>query len=147
MRTAVVILGLLVSSGGVAGAQDPIAFDAATEKLLIQNEHALYDAVAKADRERFQALVLPQGIWTTPSSFIPMGPLADGLRSFELPNWAIENPHVVWADGNAALLLYVRTGGGNFDHRPLAQTTLASTLWTKRSGKWVAVHHQESGVQ
>ena len=79
---------------------------------------------------------------TTPP--LPTGPLAGGLRAFELPKWSIENPHVVWTDGNSALLLYARTGGGSYDHRPFAPMMLASTLWTKRSGKWVAVHHQES---
>jgi hypothetical protein len=33
-----------------------------------------------------------------------------------------------------------------FHNQPLASTTLASTVWTKRNGKQVAVHHQETDL-
>lgn len=115
-----------------------------TDAALVANERALYEALAKGDTERFRTLTLPEGIWTTPSGFVPMGPLAGGLSAFELPGWGIENPHVVWTDGNSALLLYARTGGGRYAGHPFAPLTLASTLWAKRDGRWVAVHHQES---
>jgi hypothetical protein len=41
---------------------------------------------------------------------------------------------------------YVRTGGGSFNRQSFAITTVATTLWTKRDGKWVAVHHQETDL-
>lgn len=144
MRTIAVILGALVLLAGAMGAQDRTAPDPAIEKLLIQNERALLDAVAKADKSAYQALVLPEGFWATPTGWVPMGPLADGLRSFALPTWGMENPHVVWTDGSSVLMLYIRTGGGSFDQHPFAPLTLASTLWTRRNGKWLAVYHQES---
>ena len=147
MKVFIGALGAVVLAAVALAAQDKSAAAKQDSDTLIQNERALYDAIAKADKGAFQALVLPEGIWTTPSSFVPMGPLADGLRSFDLPKWGIENPRVVWTDGSSALLLYVRSGGGSFDHHAFAPMTLASTLWTKRSGKWVAVHHQESDLQ
>ena len=114
------------------------------EAAVIEREHALYAALAKGDKDAFRSLTLPEGVWTTPSGFVPMGPLGGGLSAFELPHWAIENPHVVWTDGSSALVLYVRTGGGSYDRRPFASMMLASTLWTKRGGTWLAVHHQET---
>jgi hypothetical protein len=143
MRMIIGVLGATtLAAAAIAGAG--ASSTQGSNEALITNERELYAAVAKGDTERFRALTLPEGIWTTPSSFVPMGPIAEGLRAFELPKWSIENPHVVWTDGNSALLLYVRTGGGSYDHRPFAPMMLASTLWTKRGGKWVAVHHQES---
>jgi hypothetical protein len=117
-----------------------------TEKMLVANERALYDAVAKADKVAFQSLVLPEGVWTTPLGFTPLNLLADALDNFQLPKWGIENPHVIWSDDNSALLLYARTGGGTVGEQRFAPITLASTLWTKRNGKWVAVHHQETDL-
>jgi hypothetical protein len=146
MKQLLAVLGTVAFAADAAFAygQQP---DKAVESAIVQNERALYDAIAKADKAAFQSLTLPEGVWTTPSSFVPMGPLAGGLASFELSGWGIDNPHVVWTDRDSALLLYVRTGGGSFDHRPFAPLMLASTLWTKRGGKWVAVHHQESDVR
>jgi hypothetical protein len=117
-----------------------------TDKTLLANERTLYDAVAKADKLAFQSLVLPEGIWTTPLGFTPMNLLADALDDFHIPTWAIENPHVIWSDDNSALLLYSRTGGGTVGEQRFAAVSLASTLWTKRSGKWIAVHHQETDL-
>jgi hypothetical protein len=141
MRT---VIGVIAAVTLVASPQAAATTKQASDSALITNERALYDALARHDAERFRGLTLPTGFWATPSGFVLMDRLADGLSPFELPHWGIDNPHVVWTDGNTALVLYVRTGGGRFGERPFASTTLASTLWTKRDGKWVAVYHQES---
>jgi hypothetical protein len=117
-----------------------------TDKALIANERALYDAVAKADKASFRSLVLSEGVWTTKPGFVPMKLLVDGLDNFKITKWDIVNPHVTWIDENAAIVLYAWTGTGTFHNQPLASTTLASTVWTRRNGKWVAVHHQETDL-
>jgi hypothetical protein len=117
-----------------------------TQEMLVANERALYDAVARADRLTFESLVLPDGVWTTPLGFTPMNLLADALGNFHIPKWGIENPRLIWSDDNSALLLYARTGGGTLGEQRFAANTLASTLWTKRNGKWLAVHHQETDL-
>jgi len=142
MRTAIgAIAAVTLVAGTLAGA----AAKQASEATLIANERALYEALAKGDAERFRTLTLPAGFWATPSGFVPIDRLvAGGLSVFELPRYSLENPRVVWTEGNSALVLYLRTGGGRFGDRPFAAMTLASTLWTKRDGKWLAVYHQES---
>lgn len=141
MRTAIgVIATVTLVARTLAGATS----QQASETELIAQERALYDALAKHDADRFRTLTLPAGFWATPSGFVPMDRLAGGLSPFELPDGGIENPHVVWTEGNSALVLYLRTGGGRFGERPFPSLMLASTLWTKRDGKWVAVYHQES---
>jgi hypothetical protein len=35
-------------------------------------------------------------------------------------------------------------GAGTYMGKPLSDTAYASTVWTERGGKWVAVFHQES---
>ena len=138
---------LLVAAGAAAQEKAPLGkADDATEKLLIANERALYGAVANADKTSFQSLVVPEGVWTTAYGFVLMGSLADGLGQFQVPKWGIENARVIWSDDNAALLSYARTGGGQYGDQSFAPVTLASTLWAKRNGKWVAVHHQETDL-
>ena len=56
--------------------------DDPTETMLIANERALHAALAKADKASFQALVLPEGIWTTREGFVPMALLVNGLDHF-----------------------------------------------------------------
>jgi hypothetical protein len=63
-----------------------------TEQILIANERALLNAVAKADRAAFLSLTAPEGEWTTSQGFIPLNLLADGLEGFRLSKWEILNP-------------------------------------------------------
>jgi hypothetical protein len=144
MRTAIVVLAAVSLAGAAASAQNKS--NAEVEKVLVDSERALYHAVATADKAAFLALVSPDGVWTTSFGFVPMNRLADSLTSFKLPEWGGANVRVTWSDDNAALVSYVRTGGGSFSQQSFATTTLATTLWTKHDGKWVAVHHQETDL-
>ena len=119
----------------------------ADEKLLLANERALHEAVAKADKASFVSLVFPTGLWANPNTqgFVPMKLLADGLDGFKLSKWDIVNPtrHLARRRlGDRGL--YVWKGSGTFGDQPVAPTTLASTAWTRRNGKWLAAHHQET---
>jgi hypothetical protein len=116
------------------------------DKLLIANERAMLEAIAKADKVSYQSLILSEGAWTMKSGFVPMKLLADGLDSFKLTKWDIVNPRVVWLGADSALVSYTWTGTGTFGDQPLAPTTLASTVWVKRGGQWLAVHHQETDL-
>jgi hypothetical protein len=146
MRLIAGTLGVLMLVTGARAAQDNAGTDAAAARELIAQERALYGAVASGDRAAFDALVLPDGTWTTGSGFVPMRLLAGALSSFELPQWDIVNPHVTRTGSDAAVVLYSRSGGGRYAGQPLAALTLASTVWTRRDGKWLAVHHQETDL-
>jgi hypothetical protein len=117
-----------------------------TDEALLANERALQTAVAKGDKAAFQSLVLGSGIWATKIGFIPMNLLADGLDDFQLTKWEIVNPHVTRLDDNSAIVLYSWTGTGTFHNQPVAAITLASTVWTRRGGKWLAAHHQQTDL-
>jgi hypothetical protein len=116
-----------------------------TEKMLIANERALQDAVAKADKAAYLSLaLLTEGYWTTKEGFVLMRDLADALHYFNITKWDMINPRVIWLDGNSAVLSYTWTGTGTFRDQPLGSMTLATTVWTERNGKWLAVSHQQS---
>jgi hypothetical protein len=54
------------------------------------------------------------------------------------------NPQVTWIDDKSAVVAYTWMGKGTFMNQPMPETVYASTVWTERNGKWVAVFHQES---
>lgn len=114
------------------------------EKVIVAQEEALYQAVAKQDRPSFQSLTIADGTWTTSSGFVPMHLLVDNLGAFRVSRFAIVNPHVKRLDADSALVIYVRTGEGTFGEQPFPRTALASTVWIKRDGRWRAMHHQET---
>ena len=142
---AVILLAMGVTDAQEKSGAKPTA-TGTIETTLIANERALQEAVAKGDRAAFQSLVLPEGVWTSKSGFIPMNLLLDGLDSFNVTKWDIVNPRVTLLGEGSAIVRSAWTGTGTFQNQPLASTTLASTVWTERNGKWLAAHHQETDL-
>jgi len=147
MRKCIGVMSAMVVACAVTAAQEkpPLPADA-SDKLLIANEHALLEAVVKNDKVSFLALTLPDGVWTTRQGFVPMNLLADGLHAFHVSKWEIVNPRVKWLDKDSAVLSYAWVGAATYGDQPMPSTAVAITVWTKRDGKWVAAHHQETEV-
>lgn len=114
------------------------------DQTLLANERALRAAVSKADRAAFGSFVLPEGVWATSEGFIPLNLLENGLDGFRLPRRDIVNARVTRLDENSAIVLYALVEPGTSPDRPNGQSTIASTVWTRRNGKWVAALHQET---
>lgn len=120
------------------------------DQPLIANERALQESIGKADESAFASLVLlSDGVWTSPSTdgFVPFKLLAGNLSAFHLQKWEVINPRVTWLDANSAIVLSAWSATGTYGDRPVPATTLSSTVWTKREGKWVAAFHQESELR
>jgi hypothetical protein len=147
MRKIVGIAAAVLLTLVVTAAQETKPANDTTEKTLLANERALQEAVVKADRASFLALVLADsGVWATKHGFIPLKLLADGLGTFQVTKWEIVNPHVTRLDENSAVVLYAWVSSGTLHGQPLSPTMLASTVWTRRDGKWRAVHHQQTDL-
>jgi len=141
-RRVLAIVGVVVLTAGLAAAQDK----AATEKALIANETKVNEAVAKGDKAAFSALVASDsmmadgtGIMTT-ANFLPV------FDSIKVTAWKITDAKVEWVDATTAIVIYTWTGAGTFQGQKLPPKTYASTVWTKKGDKWIAVYHQESAA-
>ena len=148
MKSVLAIATTVVFALAAAAAQGKPAAQSgdAIDKALIANERALYEAVAGANKAAFLSLAAPEGVWTTRHGFVPMNLLADGLGSFKLGKWEIVNPRVTRLGEDSAMVTYAWKGAGTYGDQRLAQTALAVTVWTRRSGKWLAIHHQETDL-
>ena len=149
MQKALAAFAAILLTVGVARAQDIGAAkpDEAAAKLLIANERALLDAVAKADTPAFESLVLlSDGIWVMKDGFLLMRQLSPTLEVFKLTKWDIVNPRVTWLSEGSAIVNYVWTGTGTLFDQPVAPVQSAVTVWTRRNGKWLAVSHQQTEV-
>jgi ketosteroid isomerase-like protein len=142
--TAMVLSGLLCIGTGIAAAQD-----AQAEKTIIANERAVNDAFAKGDSAAFKALVAADG-WAV-DSVIGRAPVADMLKDFagltkelKITSWDITESKIVWVDATTAIHSYKWTAKGTDHGKPLVSPVWASTVWTKKSGKWMALFHHES---
>jgi hypothetical protein len=122
---------------------------AETEKALVANERAINEAFAKTDVSKFREFVAANA-W----SIDPMAgrmSVADMLKQFDqmakdmkMTSWDITDVKAFWLGQDAVVLTYKWTGSGTYQGQPIPSPTWASTVWSKRSGKWQAIFHQET---
>ncbi len=152
-------LATVVLCAGLAAAQDkpaakkpapaaPVASadHAAAEKALIANEHKINEAVAKGDKATFTSLVAADSAMADETGYMQMSDFLPMFDQVKVSTWKISDEKVHWAGANAAVVTYVWTGKGTFQGQPVPEKTYASTVWTKKDGKWVVVYHQESAA-
>ena len=135
---------VLALAPGQSWAQDPQA-----EKTIIANERAVNGAVAKADLAAFKEHVALDG-WAVDSMMGRMS-IADFVKGFDamakemkISSWDITDSKVQWVDANTAVHTYKWSGTGTYQGQPIPSPAWASTVWTKKNGKWTAMFHQES---
>ena len=158
MKNAILTLGVLVLTSGIAFAQEvndpePTAQSAtagataphsALEKALIANENKVADALMKKDKAAFTLLVAADGWSIDGNGFMKASELAAALDQLVIKSYKISDEKVSWVDPNTAIVGYKWTGSGTFAGQPFPPVVYASTVWTKKGDKWVAVFHQES---
>ncbi len=132
-----------------AGTSQAWAQDAQAEKTIIANERAVNDAFAKGNVAGFKEHVAVEGYAI--DSMMGRAPVADLVKDFanltkdlKLSSWDITESKVQWIDANTAVHTYKWTGAGTHQGQPVPSPAWASTVWTKKNGKWVAMFHQES---
>jgi len=112
--------------------------------MLTANEKSLLDSFAKHDARAFFAAVAP-GAWMVDETG---GAGIDEMRT----NWAemkVESltpsdMKVVPVDATAGIVTYRIEQKGTYAGQAFPPVVYATTVWVNRSGKWVAVFHQES---
>lgn len=157
MKKLVWTLGVLAITSGMAAAQEvnelvpaPAYQPAATpdrsplDKALIANENKVADALMKKDKAGFTALVSADGWSIDNNGLMKTSELAGMLDQLVIKSYKISDEKVSWVDANTAILAYKWTGSGTFGGQPFPSTVYASTVWTKKGDKWIAVFHQET---
>jgi hypothetical protein len=140
---------LMVGAVMVVGITALEAQDATADKAIIANERAINEAIAKGNLAGFKQYVAVDGWAIDPS--MGRAPISDFVKGFDamvkdtkMSSWDITDNKVQWVDANTAVHTYKWTGHGTYKGQPIPSPTWASTVWTKKDGKWSAVFHHES---
>ena len=157
MKKFVWTLGILAITSGMAAAQEvnelvpapeyqPAAAPArsAADTAIIANENKVADALMKKDKAGFSALVAADAWSIDGNGFMKASELAAALDQLVIKSYKISDEKVSWVDPNTAIVAYKWTGSGSFGGQAFPPVVYASTVWTKKGDKWVAVFHQET---
>ena len=156
MKNVAWTFAILALMSGAAQAQDvneptqqamperPMSTANTLDKALIANERKMNEAFAKGDKAGFTALVSPTSVSVDANGFAKGSDLLAMFDQAKITSWAISDEKVTWVDPNTAIVTYKWTGAGTFMGQPIPAATYASTVWTKKGDKWLAVFHHES---
>lgn len=122
--------------------------DPAVEKAIQANETKINDAWTKKDVKTMQSMIAddafgvdPMGANPVSAMYAQMPTMDVKVTNMKLSGWAFH-----WLDMNNVIVTYTWTASGTVMGQPVPSPTYASTAWTKRNGKWVAVFHQETAA-
>ncbi len=145
MKRSVLVLSLMLVAV-CAMAQTPASSHAAVEKQIIANERAINDAVAKGDMKAFHATIATDAVGIDPGGISKVNaPEFDKmLLATKIQSWNMDGSQFYWVNDNTVVHMYRWTGKGSYEGQPIPSPTWASTVWSNKSGKWMAVFHQET---
>jgi hypothetical protein len=118
----------------------------AIEKAMAANEQKINDAVAKGDAAAFRSLVADDTWAIDDTGMMMASEFAKMLKPgvAKMTDMKLDGFKTLWVDANTAVITYTWSGKGTFMDQPIKSPVLASTVYTKRGDKWVAVFHQET---
>src|SRR5437867_7247226 len=138
---------LLAMAAVPALAQTPAgANHAAVEKQIIANERAINEAVARGDMKSFHASISADAVGIDPTgiSKVNVPEFDKMLLATKIQSWNLDGSQFYWIGDTAVVHMYRWTGKGTYEGQPIPSPTWASTVWTNKGGKWMAVFHQET---
>ena len=121
---------------------------AAVEKQIVANERALNDAVTKGDMNTFKSNLTPDAVSVDGGGITKVitPDFEKMIKDMKIQSWNIDNSQFYWPNDNTVIHMYRWTGKGTYQGQPVPSPTWASTVWTNKSGKWLAVFHQETNA-
>jgi hypothetical protein len=140
------VAAVLLMLGCTAAVVAQAGSKAAIEKTLIANETKVNESVAKHDVKTFNDLVASDAVSADDHGFQKVADFVKTLDQMKIASWHIMDEKVTWVNDKTAIVGYMWMGSGTYMNQPVPPMTYASTVWTERNGKWVAVFHQESAA-
>jgi hypothetical protein len=119
---------------------------AAAEKQIVASEQKINDAFGKRDVAGMKANVADDAVAIDPGGVTSVNEFFKQLPTMDikLTDVKMSDFKYHWIDANNVVLTYTWTGKGTVSGQPVQSPTFASTLYTKRNGKWLAYFHQET---
>ncbi|MEO8484663.1 MAG: nuclear transport factor 2 family protein [Acidobacteriota bacterium] len=119
---------------------------AAIEKALAENELKVNLAFEKVDVAGMKAYLAPEATmigdtgYTTVADFFKQMP----TMQIKVSEQKLTDFKFTWVDATTVIASYTWAGKGTVMGQAAKSPTYASTVWTKRGDKWLAMYHQET---
>jgi hypothetical protein len=130
-----------------ATANSPTPASSSTDEAIIAQEKQVWDAIKNKDFDGFAAMLADDQIYISDDGVHDKADTIKGVKELALTDVSLSDWKVRNLDKEAAVVTYTLNLKGTGAGKPLPNAPQrASTAWMKRSGKWVALYHQDTEV-
>lgn len=138
---AVLVLVLISTAAAFSQTKD--------EANFMAMEKQAWEAFSKGDGKFFETFLVDEAIIGTDAGFSSKAQTVKDINSkpCDLKSFEFSDFKVVMLEKNTALITYKALQDGVCAGQPVPKNVIASSVYVKRKGKWLAVHHQESAIQ
>jgi hypothetical protein len=113
---------------------------------LEAKERQILEALKKGDMQAFGNLLADDAIEVTDHGVNSKAQIIETLKGATLLEYTMTDAKVTPIDKDASLFTYRTKGKFSAHGQEGAFDALATTVWVKRGGKWLAFFHQETPV-
>jgi hypothetical protein len=152
MRTAFVLgiaatfaAGSAFAQGGEkkTGSKSSISKSAMADTLMTA-EKTMLDNLTKHDAAAFFGVIAP-GAWSIDEGgLMKIEDFKKDWNQIKVESSTTSDMRVVPIDATSGIVTYRLEQKGTYNGQPFPPNVYASTVWVNKSGKWMAVFHQES---
>lgn len=116
------------------------------EETISMMERRAWEAVKARDAKTFSDLFAADGTMADSDGVMTRDAfLTQTLPQLVITDYTLSNIKVMMIDKDSALITYTAAAKGTFKGQVVPEAlSYTSSIWTKRSGKWIAVYHQET---
>ena len=138
---AVLVLVLISTAAALSQTKD--------ESNFMAMEKQAWEAFNKGDGKFFETFLVDEAMIGTDAGFSSRAQTVKDVstKPCDLKSFEFSEFKVMMIDKNTALVTYKALQDGVCAGQPVPKNVIASSVYVKRKGKWMAMYHQESAIQ
>jgi ketosteroid isomerase-like protein len=144
-------IAFLFLAAALAAAQQPQppargGADALRDEIVAQ-ERAGLDALKAGDIEAFANATADDAVFADAAGPATKAEVVRNVAGFRLRDFAMSDIRFVPLSADSGLIVYRMTESGTSHGKDFSAKVVVSSIWAKRSGKWVCLFSQETAAK
>jgi Domain of unknown function (DUF4440) len=137
---------LCIAQTDAASKSKPMQTDSKTlDQKLIDNSRAAWEAYKSKNVAAIKALAAEEYVSYTLAGPSSLKQDIDTIGKLNIENYSIDDPKVIWATKDVAILRYKCDLKGSMEGKTFVPV-YSTEVWVNRGGKWQIVSYQETPV-
>jgi uncharacterized protein (TIGR02246 family) len=143
----IALLGLLAVGLGSAQQGAPRGSTDALKDEIVAQERAGLEALKTGDLSAFANSTADDAVFVDAAGPAGKEQVVNNVAGFQLREYSMTDVRFVALSVDSGLIVYKMSEAGTSHGKDFAAKVVVSSLWVRRSGKWLCLFSQETGAK